>query len=57
MINSGLEDGIDTLIRLSYKVVCIFKHSNLVKLDLINKHDSPGLAEQIRIQSCKTKLN
>ncbi|XP_025204441.1 zinc finger BED domain-containing protein 1-like [Melanaphis sacchari] len=55
-VNNGLQqDGIDTLIQLSSKVVGHFKHSNLAKHALTKMQEQLGLNQLSLIQSCKTR--
>lgn len=55
-VNNGLQqDGIDTFIQLSSKMVSHFKHSNLAKHALAKMQEQLGLNQLSLIQSCKTR--
>jgi len=57
-VNNGLrQDGIDTLIQLSSKVVGHFKHSNVSKQAITKIQEQLGLTQQSLLQSCKTRWN
>lgn len=55
-VNNGLQqDGIDTLIQLSSKMVGHFKHYNLAKHALTKMQEQLGLNQLSLIQSCTTR--